>query len=74
MCVLHNRVKYARAGRAKHRIMTPLELLARIAAILPPRSAWRKTSSLAEGQLLWERSAQPHVRVTGCIWDGIVFA
>jgi hypothetical protein len=30
-----SRVKYARAGRAKHRIMTPLELLARIAAILP---------------------------------------
>jgi hypothetical protein len=50
------RVKYARAGRAKHRIMAPLELLARIAAILPPprfpltrlhgvlapRSSWRK--------------------------------
>jgi hypothetical protein len=50
------RVKYARAGRAKHRIMTALELLARIAAILPPprfpltrvhgvlapRSSWRK--------------------------------
>jgi hypothetical protein len=50
------RVKYARSGRAKHRIMTPLELLARIAAILPPprfpltrlhgvlapRSSWRK--------------------------------
>ena len=50
------RVKYARAGRAKHRVMTPLELLARIAAILPPprfplirfhgvlapRSSWRK--------------------------------
>jgi Putative transposase len=30
------RVKYARAGRAKHRVMAPLELLARIAAILPP--------------------------------------
>ena len=50
------RVKYARAGRAKHRVMEPLELLARIAAILPPprfplvrfhgvlapRSSWRK--------------------------------
>ncbi|HVH43164.1 MAG TPA: transposase [Labilithrix sp.] len=50
------RVKYARFGRAKHRVMTPLELLARIAAILPapyfplirfhgvlaPRSSWRK--------------------------------
>jgi len=50
------RVKYARGGRAKHRVMTPLELLARIAAILPPprfpllrfhgvlapRSSWRK--------------------------------
>jgi hypothetical protein len=32
------RVKYARAGRAKHRVMTGLELLARIAAILPPES------------------------------------
>jgi hypothetical protein len=50
------RVKYARSGCAKYRIMTPLELLARIAAILPPprfpltrmhgvlapRSSWRK--------------------------------
>ena len=30
------RVKYAAAGRAKHRVMTALELLARIAALLPP--------------------------------------
>lgn len=50
------RVKYAAVGRAKHRVMTPLELLARIAAILPPprfplirfhgvlapRSSWRR--------------------------------
>jgi hypothetical protein len=50
------RVKYARSGCAKYRILTPLELLARIAAILPPprfpltrmhgvlapRSSWRK--------------------------------
>jgi hypothetical protein len=50
------RVKYAAASRAKHRVMTPLELLARIAAILPPprfplirfhgvlapRSSWRR--------------------------------
>jgi hypothetical protein len=50
------RVKCARSGCAKYRIMTPLELLARIAAILPPprfpltrmhgvlapRSSWRK--------------------------------
>jgi hypothetical protein len=30
------RVKYARAGRAKHRVMTPLEFLARLSAITPP--------------------------------------
>ncbi len=50
------RVKYARSGRAKHRVMTAIELLARIAATLPPprfpltrvhgvlapRSSWRK--------------------------------
>jgi hypothetical protein len=50
------RVKYARSGHAKHRVMTAIELLARIAAILPPprfpltrvhgvlapRSSWRK--------------------------------
>jgi hypothetical protein len=50
------RVKYARRGRAKHRVMTSMELLARLAALIPPpryplvrysgvlapRSAWRK--------------------------------
>jgi len=50
------RVKYATVGRAKHRVMTALELLARIARILPPprfplirfhgvlapRSSWRR--------------------------------
>jgi hypothetical protein len=49
------RVKYSR-GRSKHRLMTPLELMARLAAIIPPpryplvrfhgvlgpRSSWRK--------------------------------
>lgn len=49
------RVKYSR-GRSKHRVMTPLEFLARLAAIIPPprfplvrfhgvlgpRSSWRK--------------------------------
>lgn len=30
------RVKKLRDGRAKHRVMTPLELLARLAAIVPP--------------------------------------
>jgi hypothetical protein len=49
------RIKKVRGGRAKHRVMTPLELLARLAALVPPprypllryhgvlapRSAWR---------------------------------
>jgi hypothetical protein len=49
------RVKYSR-GRSKHRVMTPLEMMARLAAIIPPprfplvrfhgvlgpRSSWRK--------------------------------
>jgi hypothetical protein len=30
------RVKYARAGRAKHRVMAPVEFLARLAALVPP--------------------------------------
>ena len=30
------RVKYTRAGAAKHRVMTPLEFLARLSAIIPP--------------------------------------
>jgi len=30
------RVKYARAGAAKHRVMSPLEFLARLSAIIPP--------------------------------------
>lgn len=30
------RCKYARRGTARHRIMTPLELLARLAALIPP--------------------------------------
>jgi hypothetical protein len=30
------RVKYADKGKAKHRIMTPVELLARISALIPP--------------------------------------
>jgi hypothetical protein len=50
------RIKKLRDGRAKHRVMTPLEFLARLAAIVPPprypllryhgvlgpRSAWRR--------------------------------
>lgn len=50
------RIKKFRDGRAKHRVMTPLELLARLAALVPPprypllryvgalgpRSAWRR--------------------------------
>lgn len=50
------RIKKLRDGRAKHRVMTPLEFLARIAAIVPPprypllryagvlgpRSSWRR--------------------------------
>jgi hypothetical protein len=50
------RIKKLRNGRAKHRVMTPLEFLARLAAIVPPprypllryhgvlgpRSAWRR--------------------------------
>jgi Putative transposase len=50
------RIKKVGAGRAKHRVMTPLELLARLAALVPPpryplvryhgvlapRSAWRR--------------------------------
>jgi hypothetical protein len=50
------RIKTLRDGRAKHRIMTPLEFLARLAALVPPprypllryhgvlapRSAWRR--------------------------------
>jgi Putative transposase len=49
------RIKYARAG-SKHRVMTPIEMMARLAALIPPpryplvrfhgvlgpRSAWRK--------------------------------
>ncbi|HVJ89367.1 MAG TPA: transposase, partial [Labilithrix sp.] len=30
------RIKNLGAGRAKHRVMTPVELLARLAAIIPP--------------------------------------
>jgi hypothetical protein len=30
------RVKYARAGRAKYRVMAPVEFLARLAALVPP--------------------------------------
>lgn len=30
------RTKYANKGKAQHRIMTPLELMARIAALIPP--------------------------------------
>ncbi len=50
------RVKYAGKGRAKHRVMTPLELMARLSALIPPpryplvrfhgalapRSSWRR--------------------------------
>jgi len=51
------RVKYARAGRAKHRVMTPLEFLARLSAITPDPSSkwpWRRSHAMDRS---WTRRA-----------------
>ena len=64
------RVKNFRDGRAKHRVMTPLEFLARLAALIPPprypllryhgvlgpRSSWRATSSPSHARHLPPRA------------------
>ena len=57
------RVKYARSGRAKHRIMTPVELLARIAAILPPpRFPLTRLHGVLAPRSLWRKDVVPQPR------------
>ncbi len=57
------RVKYARRGRAKHRIMTPLEFLARLSAIIPPpRYPLLRYHGVVAPHSLWRADVVPRPR------------
>ena len=58
------RVKYASAGRAKHRVMTPLELLARLSAIIPPpRFPLLRYHGVLAPNSPWRKDVVPKPRV-----------
>ncbi len=57
------RIKKLRAGRAKHRVMTPLELLARLAAIVPPpRFPLVRYAGVLAPRSSWRRDVAPRPR------------
>jgi hypothetical protein len=67
------RVKYASAGRAKHRVMTPLELLARLSAIIPPpRFPLVRYHGVLAPNSPWRKDVVPKPRVprSCCSADG----
>jgi Putative transposase/Transposase zinc-binding domain len=59
------RIKKLRNGRAKHRIMTPLEFLARLAAIVPPpRYPLLRYHGVLAPRCSWRREIVPQPRET----------
>lgn len=57
------RIKKLRDGRAKHRIMTPLELLARLSAIIPPpRYPLLRYAGVLGPRSRWRRELAPRPR------------
>ena len=55
------RIKQYRDGRAKHRVMTPLEFLARLAALVPPpRYPLLRYSGVLGPRSSWRRDVVPH--------------
>lgn len=54
------RVKYVSRGRAKHRVMTSIELLARLSALLPPpRDPLTRYHGVLAGRSAWRREIVP---------------
>jgi hypothetical protein len=59
------RVKYVSRGRAKHRVMTSIELLARLSAILPPpRYPLTRYHGVLAPRSAWRREIVPRVPAT----------
>jgi hypothetical protein len=57
------RIKKLRDGRAKHRVMTPLELLARLSAIIPPpRFPLVRYAGVLGPRSRWRRELAPRPR------------
>jgi hypothetical protein len=66
------RVKYARAGAAKHRIMTAIELLARLCAIIPPpRFPLVRFHGVLAPRSSWRREVTPRPRPASSRCNGI---
>jgi hypothetical protein len=66
------RVKYARAGAAKHRVMTGIELLARLCAIIPPpRFPLVRFHGVLAPRSSWRREVAPRPRAAPSRCDGI---
>ena len=49
------RVKYARSGRSKYRVMAPLEMLARLSALIPPPISARALPRRARAEVVVEK-------------------
>ncbi len=59
------RIKKLRDGRAKHRVMAPLELLARLAALVPPpRYPLVRYHGVLGPRSAWRRAVVPRPRAT----------
>jgi hypothetical protein len=65
------RLKYVSGGRAKHRIMTGLELMARLAALIaPPRYPLVRYAGVLGPRSAWRKDVVPRPRVRGPACDG----
>jgi hypothetical protein len=59
------RVKYVRRGRAKHRVMTAIELLARLSALIaPPRYPLVRYSGVLAPNSSWRKDVVPNPRAS----------
>ncbi len=64
------RIKTLRDGRAKHRVMTPLEFMARLAAIVPPpRYPLLRYAGVLGPRSRWRRDIAPRPRQRTCLQD-----
>ncbi len=65
------RLKYVGRGRGKHRVMTPMEFMARLAAIIcPPRYPLVRYSGVLGPRSSWRREIVPKPRPTSQTCEG----
>jgi hypothetical protein len=66
------RVKYVSRGRAKHRVMKPIELLARLSALIPPpRYPLTRYHGVLAPRSAWRREIVPRAPAS---WDQVTVA